>query len=79
MRLKDFCEQNNISTGEWLWSAKWGDRIIGRGHAAAKKITGFGESCVVLRRPRAMEHVETDAPNDVRIATPEEVAAEKKR
>ena len=70
--LKAYCLRNEIKAGDWLWSSAWG-----RGYRAAKKVTGWGESCVVMRRHGAMEHLEHDAPLDVRRATAEEIAAEK--
>lgn len=70
--VKEYCLRNGLKKGDWLWSATWNS-----GYAAAKRITGYGESCVVMRRPGAMEHIEYEAPMDLRMATIEEIQAEK--
>lgn len=61
--LIDWCRENQIKIGSYLYSDRWDTLYRG-----TRKVTGFGESCVVMRCMGAQEHLMFDAPDDVRIA-----------
>ena len=62
MNTRKFCDEKG-------WGV--GTKLIGEGWIGPRKITGFGQSVVVMRFKGAMEYVIYDFPEDVRKYDPE--------